>query len=141
MLRKWIMLAIAGLAMTALTTSGGALAQNLPTAVTQTQGLKRIPLQKFDVPPGEREAIVAIVEIAPNTDVARHTHPGPETNYVLEGGLTLNVEGQPPKMFKAGDSGYVPAGVPHAARTGPDGAKLVVIYIVEKGKPLATPTP
>jgi quercetin dioxygenase-like cupin family protein len=141
MFKKSIMLAIAGLAITALTAAGGAPAQNLPTAVTQTQGLKRIPLQKFDVPPGEREAIVAIVEIAPNTDVARHTHPGPETNYVLEGDLTLNAEGQPPRMLKAGDSSYVPAGIPHAARSGANGAKLVVIYIVEKGKPLATPAP
>jgi quercetin dioxygenase-like cupin family protein len=81
------------------------------------------------------------VEIAANSDVARHIHPGPETNYILEGELTLNVEGQLPKMLKPGDSAYVPAGTPHAARTGPNGAKLLVVYIVEKGKPLATPTP
>jgi quercetin dioxygenase-like cupin family protein len=141
MFKKSIMLIGAGLAITALAAGGAALAENLPTAVTQTQGLKRIPLQKFDVPPGEREAVVAVVEIAPNTDVARHTHPGPETNYVLEGDLTLNAEGQPPKTLKAGDSAYVPAGTPHAARTGPNGAKLLVVYIVEKGKPLATPAP
>jgi quercetin dioxygenase-like cupin family protein len=141
MLKRSIVLAFAGLAITTLAAGGVALAQTLPTAVTQTQGLKRIPLQKFDVPPGEREAVVAVVEIAANSDVARHTHPGPETNYILEGELTLNVEGQPPKMLKPGDSAYVPAGTPHAARTGPTGAKLLVVYIVEKGKPLATPTP
>jgi quercetin dioxygenase-like cupin family protein len=141
MFERSIVLAGAALMITALAAGGAALAENLPTAVTQTQGLKRIPLQKFDVPPGEREAIVAVVEIAPNTDVARHTHPGPETNYVLEGDLTLNVEGQPPKMLKAGDSAYVSAGTPHAARSGAKGAKLVVVYIVEKGKPIATPAP
>jgi quercetin dioxygenase-like cupin family protein len=135
------LLAVAGFAITALAAGGAALAQKLPTAVTQTQGLKRIPLQKFDVPPGERETVVAVVEIAANTDVARHTHPGPETNYILEGDLTLNVEGQAPKILKAGDSAYVPAGTPHAARSGANGAKLLVVYIVEKGKPLATATP
>jgi quercetin dioxygenase-like cupin family protein len=141
MFKRSFVLAFAGLAITALAAGSAALAQNLPTAVTQTQGLKRIPLQKFDVPPGEREVVVAVVEIAANSDVARHTHPGPETNYILEGELTLNVEGQPPKMLKPGDSAYVPAGTPHAARTGPNGAKLLVVYIVEKGKPLAMPAP
>ena len=141
MFNRAIVPAMAGLAIAALAAGGASSADNLPTAVTQTQGLKRIPLQKFDVPPGEREAIVAVVEIAPNTDVARHTHPGPETNYVLDGDLTLNVEGQAPKILKTGDSAYVAAGTPHAARSGANGAKLVVVYIVEKGKPVATPAP
>ena len=135
MFRRSIILAIA------LTFAAPALAQNLPTAVTQTRGLKRIPLQKFDVPPGEREVISAIAEIGPNTDVARHTHPGPETDYVLEGDLTLMVGDEPPKMFKTGDSFYVPANTPHAAHSGANGAKVLAVYIVEKGKPLATPAP
>jgi quercetin dioxygenase-like cupin family protein len=107
----------------------------------QTQGLKRIPLQKFDVPPGEREAVQGIAEIAPNTDVARHTHPGPESSYMLDGDLTLQVQGQPDKTVKAGDSFYIPAGTPHAARSGANGAKVLATYIVEKGKPLASPAP
>jgi quercetin dioxygenase-like cupin family protein len=138
--KKSIVLAIAALAVTALAVGGAALAQNLPTAVTQTKGLKRIPLQKFDVPPGDRETVMAIAEIGPDTEVARHTHPGPESDYVLEGELTLTVDGQP-KSFKAGDSFYVPAGTPHAARSGANGARVLAVYIVEKGKPLASPAP
>jgi quercetin dioxygenase-like cupin family protein len=141
MFRRPTVLTIAGLAIAVLAAGGAAMAENPPAAVAQTEGLKRIPLQKFDVPPGDRETVIAVVEIAANTDVARHTHPGPETNYILEGDLTLNVEGQPPKILKPGDSAYVPAGTPHAARSGANGAKLLVVYIVEKGKPLATPTP
>jgi quercetin dioxygenase-like cupin family protein len=142
MLKTAIKLAIAACAAAALTFGGAALAQqNLPAAVTQTKGLKRIPLQKFDVPPGERETIMGIAEIAPNTDVARHTHPGPEADYVLEGDLTLMVEGQPPKELKVGDSFNVSAGTVHAARSGANGAKILVVYIVEKGKPLASPAP
>jgi quercetin dioxygenase-like cupin family protein len=105
------------------------------TPVGQTTGITRIPLQKFDVPPGERETVTAIAEIAPNTDVARHTHPGLEVDYVLEGDVTLTIEGQ------AGDSFYIPANIPHAARSGPNGAKVLATYIVEKGKPLASPAP
>jgi quercetin dioxygenase-like cupin family protein len=133
MLRNSIIIAIAALAI-----GGVALAQ---APGTQTAGLKRMIVQKFDVPPGERETVVAVVEIPANADVARHTHPGPETDYILEGDLVLNVEGVGPKTYKAGDSFYIPAGVVHGGKGGPNGAKLVATYIVEKGKPLATPAP
>ena len=93
------------------------------------------------MPPGEREAVIGIAEIAPNTDVARHTHPGPEVDYVLEGEITLMVAGQPERTFKAGDSFNVLAEMPHAARSGPNGAKVIATYIIEKGKPLASPAP
>ena len=126
------------IAAVALAAGGVALAQ---APGTQTAGLKRTLIQKFDVPPGERETVVAVVEIPPNADVARHTHPGPETDYVLEGDLILNVDGVGPKPYKAGDSFYIQAGVVHGAKGGPNGAKVVGTYIVEKGKPLATPAP
>jgi uncharacterized cupin superfamily protein len=34
----------------------------------------------------------------------RHTHPGLETSYVLDGEVTLTIDGQPPKVYKAGDA-------------------------------------
>jgi quercetin dioxygenase-like cupin family protein len=133
MLKKSIIVAVVALAVGGIAFAQGQMA---PTA-----GLKRTLIQKFDVPPGERETVVAVVEIPPNADVARHTHPGPETDYVLEGDLILNVEGVGPKPYKAGDSFYIPAGVVHGGKGGPNGAKIVGVYIVEKGKPLATPAP
>jgi quercetin dioxygenase-like cupin family protein len=134
---KSIIVAVAALAI-----GGTALAQNqMAPPVAQTQGLKRTVLQKFDVPAGDRETVTAFIEIPANTDVARHSHPGPEVDYVVDGDLTLNVDGQPPKSFKAGDSFYIPAGTVHGGRSGPNGTKLVGTYIVEKGKPLATPAP
>ena len=132
MLKKFIMIAAA------LAIGGVAFAQ---APGTQTAGLKRTIIQKFDVPAGERETVVAIIDIPPNMDVARHTHPGPETDYVLEGDLILNVEGVGPKPYKAGESFYIPAGTVHGGKTGASGAKLIGTYIVEKGKPLATPAP
>jgi quercetin dioxygenase-like cupin family protein len=137
MFMKTIIAAAAALSMGAAALAQGQMAP----PVAQTQGLKRIPLQKFDVPPGAREAVVAIAEIAPNTDVARHTHPGPEVDYVIEGEVTLTVAGQSPKTYKAGESFYVPADTPHAARSGANGSKVLATYIVEKGKPLASPAP
>jgi quercetin dioxygenase-like cupin family protein len=110
-----------------------------PAMTQQTQNIKRIPLQKFDVPGTSYETVVAIAEVAPNVNVGRHTHPGPESSYVLEGELVLLIDDKPPQPFKAGQVFNIPAGAIHDARTGPAGAKVLATYIVEKGKPLASP--
>jgi quercetin dioxygenase-like cupin family protein len=136
MLRKSIIIAIAALAV-----GGVAVAQQMPPPPAQTAGLKRTVLQKFDVPAGDRETVTALIEIPPNMDVARHTHPGPEVDYIIEGEVNLVVEGQPPKTYKAGESFEIPQGTVHGGRSGPNGTKLVGTYIVEKGKPLASPAP
>jgi quercetin dioxygenase-like cupin family protein len=103
------------------------------------QPIKRTPLQKFDVPNTNYETVIGIAEIAPNVNVGRHTHPGPESGYLLEGEFTLLVDGQPPLVVKAGDSYKVPPGAIHDARSGDKGAKVIATYVVEKGKPLASP--
>ena len=134
---KTIMVAIvATFAMT-----GMVQAQQLPAAANQTANIKRTPLQKFDVPGTNLETVIAIAEIVPNVMVGKHTHPGVEGAYIVEGELTLMVDGQPAKVVKAGDSYNVPLAAPHDAKTGPNGAKVLVTYVVEKGKPLASPAP
>jgi quercetin dioxygenase-like cupin family protein len=110
-----------------------------PAPAQQAQTIKRTPLQKFDVPGTSYETVIGIAEIAANVNVGRHTHPGPESGYLLEGEFTLLVEGQPPLLLKAGDSYKVPPGAIHDARSGDKGAKVIATYVVEKGKPLATP--
>lgn len=113
--------------------------QQLPAATQQTQTIKRIPLQKFDVPGTNYETVIGMAEIVPNVTIGRHTHPGPESGYMLEGDMVLMVEGQPDKTVKAGESYQVPSGAVHDAKTGPKGAKVIATYVVEKGKPLASP--
>ena len=113
--------------------------QQPPALAQQAQTIKRTPLQKFDVPGTNYEAVIGIAEIAPNVNVGRHTHPGPESGYVLEGEFTLLVDGQPLLPLKAGDSYKVPSGAIHDARSGEKGAKVIATYVVEKGKPLASP--
>jgi quercetin dioxygenase-like cupin family protein len=100
---------------------------------------KRIPLQKYDVPGTQLESVIGIAEIAPNVLIGRHTHPGPESGYLLEGEFVLMIDGQPPKPLKAGESYQVPSGAIHDAKSGPNGAKVLAVYIVRKGEPLATP--
>jgi quercetin dioxygenase-like cupin family protein len=117
----------------------GVLNAPQPAPAQQAQTIKRTPLQKFDVPGTSYETVIGIAEIAANVSVGRHTHPGPESGYLLEGEFTLLVEGQPPLLLKAGDSYKVPPGAIHDARSGDKGAKVIATYVVEKGKPLASP--
>jgi quercetin dioxygenase-like cupin family protein len=119
-------------AVVMLAFAGAALAQ-APAPI------KRTPLQKFDVPGTGYETVIGIAEIVPNVNIGRHTHPGPESGYMLEGEMTLLVDGQPPKPLKAGDSYQIPPGAIHDAKTGAAGAKVIATYVVEKGKPLASP--
>ena len=105
----------------------------------QPQAIKRTILQKSDVPGTNYETVFGIAEIAPNADVAAHTHPGTESGYLIEGSLTLNVKDQPTREVKAGESLFIPASAPHSGRAGPNGAKVLAAWVVEKGKPLASP--
>ena len=105
------------------------------------QTIKRTPLQRFDVPGTSYETVIGLAEVGPNVAIGRHTHPGPESGYMLEGEMVLIVQGQPDKLVKAGESYQVPAGAVHDGRSGPQGAKVIATYVVEKGKPLASPAP
>ncbi|MET4387710.1 quercetin dioxygenase-like cupin family protein [Bradyrhizobium sp. F1.4.3] len=110
-------------------------------AYAQQPGIKRTPLQKIDFPEGYT-TVTAIAEVPPGGAAGRHTHPGVETGYVLEGEADLLVEGQPDKHLKAGDSYVIPAGVVHDAKThGDKPLKIMGIYIFDKTKPLASPAP
>ena len=110
------------------------------TAAASAQGIKRTPLQDIKYPAGHH-IVTVIAEIGPNVLAGRHTHPGVDTGYVLDGEATLMVEGQPDKVLKAGDSYAVPAGIPHDIKTSDKGLKIMAVYVVEDGKPVATPAP
>lgn len=106
----------------------------------QSTGIKRTVLKKEDVSVPGREAVVASVELAPGVVAGRHTHPGDEISYVTEGEGELLIDGEDPRRVKAGEAFVIKAGVIHDARnTGAVPMKLVGVYVVEKGKPLASP--
>ena len=108
----------------------------------QPAAFKRTVLQKADLSTPGREVVQALVEIPGGVRPGKHTHPGEEVGYVLEGTLVLWVEGKPTVTIKAGDSFFVEAGRPHeTANEGPTMAKILATYTVEKGKPLATSLP
>lgn len=104
----------------------------------QQPGFTRVELQRHDLSTPGRETVQVRAEFSPGGMVGKHTHPGEEVAYVLEGTIELEVEGKS-RTLKAGDSFFVPAGTVHAAKNGGStAAKVLATYIVEKGKPLAT---
>jgi quercetin dioxygenase-like cupin family protein len=111
-----------------------------PAALAQgTPPITRTPLQTFDVPGTNYQTVIGIAQIVPNVSVGRHTHPGPESGHMLEGEMVLIFDGQPSKTVKAGESYQIASGMVHDVKTGPQGAKVIATYVVEKGKPLASP--
>jgi len=133
---SWLVLLPCGLTAEALAD------EPKPAAVTQAApGLKRTFLQKTDVPGTSYEATVLRLELAPNFEIGRHTHPGPEISYLLEGDVTYMVDGQPPVQLSSGGSISFPMGTVHAAKVGPKGAVMVNTYVLEKGQPLLTKLP
>ncbi len=109
----------------------------------QPDAPKRNILTKQDLSgfPGH-EGVVALVEFAPGAQEPKHTHPGDVFGYVQEGSLTLHVEGQPTATVKQGEVFFVPAGKVHwGVNAGTATVKTVATFVVEKGKPLASPAP
>src|SRR5262245_1003089 len=103
-------------------------------------GIRRTDLQTHDLSIPGREVVQQMTELQPGVVVARHTHPGEEVSVMLEGELLLEVAGKPPVTLKAGQAFTVPMGAAHGVKnTGSTPVKLLVTYIVEKGKPLRSP--
>jgi quercetin dioxygenase-like cupin family protein len=106
-------------------------------AQAQLVGARRIDLQRHDLSVPGREVIQTIVELEPGTTAPRHSHPGEEIIYVLEGTWEYTLDGKPPVVLTAGDVLFVPAGTIHSARNvGTGRGRELATYIVEKGKPL-----
>ena len=121
-------------AVIVLTGAGAAL---LITETEAQQGIKRTDALRHDLGVPGREVIQVRVDFAPGVAFPRHSHPGAEVAYVLEGTLEYQLEGEAPVTLKAGDVLFIPAGKIHAVKNvGSGNAAELATYIVEKGKPL-----
>ena len=108
----------------------------------QQPAFKRTVLQQADLSSPGREVVQAVADFEPKATPGRHTHPGEEIGYILEGTFLIEQEGKAAVTLKAGGTFLIPAGTVHnATNTGSAPGKILATYIVEKGKPLATPAP
>ena len=113
------------------------------SAPALAQEFKRTVLQRVDVPLGvPHESVFGMGEVPPGVSAGRHTHPGVEMLVVVDGEVDFMIEGEAPKHLKSGDSMLVPVGKAHDVRgAGSSTAKIISTWMVEKGKPMATPAP
>ena len=109
-------------------------------AFAQAPEIKRTPLQTVQLSTPGKVAIQMIVEVAPGGTIPRHTHPGEEIAYIMSGELVLLVDGKESKVVKTGESFSVPEGSIHGGKNASSAAAtLLVTYVVDKDKPVATP--
>src|SRR5215510_792677 len=117
------------------------LAAIIAPVAAQAQGITRQLMQTTEFPEGY-QTVTGVATIAPGACAGRHIHPGLETSYMLEGEITVKVEGKPDQKFKAGDSFQIPIAAKHdACNAGGAPAKVMAIYVIERGKPIASPAP
>jgi quercetin dioxygenase-like cupin family protein len=119
----------------AMLIAGSGLAFHVTHA--QQQGIKRTDALRHDLSVAGREVIQVRVDFDPGAAFGKHSHPGAEVAYVLEGMLEYQFQNEPPVTLKAGEALFIPAGTIHAAKNvGTGNAAELATYIVEKGKPL-----
>lgn len=126
--KTWVLIAIIIL---------GIIAFLIPNQLAAQTGIKRTDLQKHDLSIPGRETVQARIDFEPHTAFGKHSHPGEEVIYVLEGSLEYQINEEQPITLKAGEVLFIPAGVLHSAKNSSNAkASELATYIVEKGKPI-----
>jgi quercetin dioxygenase-like cupin family protein len=113
------------------------LAATGPSALAQHRSV----LQTIDFPPGY-QTLMVIAELAPGSCTGRHSHPGIESAYVLEGEAVAKFDSKPDLPLKAGRPlNFAPGEVHNVCNVGSGRFKALAHYIIEKDKPLVTHAP
>ena len=128
-------IAVAGTA--SLLPSRLAAARRSEAPSVQLPGITRTDLMQYDLSVPGREVVQALVGIPHGEAAPRHSHPGEEIAYVVEGVLEYRLEGRPPVTVKAGEALFIPHGAVHVVtNVGSGNAIELATYFAEKGKPL-----
>src|SRR5574341_545909 len=134
MLKRAVLL----LALVSVASLGGAAwAQSSGLNVTTILQASTTPAgQPIQFPLFRNQLTARLVEIAPGGQVGRHMHPVPVLVYILEGEVTVEADGQPPRTYKAGQAGVEVMNIWHnGLNRGAVPVKFLVIYAGEEGKP------
>jgi quercetin dioxygenase-like cupin family protein len=126
------------IAAIAFAATGGWLAN------AQQQTIKRTDLLKVDLPDIKGSQMnVWIADFAPGADTGRHIHPTPRFVYVLEGTLTMEMEGKPAQAFKAGQSFVEMPNMVHAIKntSTTEPAKSLAFQYAAEGQALQANAP
>jgi quercetin dioxygenase-like cupin family protein len=99
------------------------------------QRLVHSPAEGIDVflltPDTVRQMMPMVLHFEPGAGLAEHgRHPGEEWVHILEGRLSLEVDGAEPVVLAAGDSAYYPSDRPHLFRN-PDPRRRLRLICVD----------
>jgi quercetin dioxygenase-like cupin family protein len=92
--------------------------------------------QALQYPHGKPEVTALLVEIAPGGQTGRHKHPAPAVAYILEGTLTVAIDGHGEKAFTAGQSLIEAENIWHnGMNRGKTPVKILAVFVGERGTP------
>lgn len=127
------------IAAVALVTLIGVAPQAALSQEVRLGDIGRTNLMKEDLSIPGRQVVQVRVDFPPGVSAVRHSHPGEELVYVIEGALEYHLDGRAPVTLKAGDVLLIPYGTPHAVKNvGNGNAAELATYIVEKNQPLSS---
>lgn len=138
MRQTWMAAAVAAIAAATIFANDARIAP----ANAEEAAIKRTELMSVTLGVAEGlDGVMVISELPPNGVAPRHTHPADELSYVLEGAIELEIDGQAPVVYEAGETYHIPPGVVHAARNPSDSAttRILVFWTAKAGEPLTTP--
>src|SRR5580658_2022069 len=122
--------------------SGAAILAMMVLCGAEKPAAKFSELQRRQIRGTELEGVTTVAEIPPGATSARHSHPGEDFGYLIEGTIVLMVDGKPPQTVHAGETFFTERGQIHNARNiGTTMARAVDTYVIDKGKPGITPAP
>jgi quercetin dioxygenase-like cupin family protein len=107
----------------------------------QAPAITRTVLNRADLAVAGQEAVTARADFPAGGATGRHTHPGDEVSYVVEGTLTLEVDGAAARTLKAGEAFHVPSGKVHNVTAQGGRAVVVANYLIKKGDTATVPAP
>src|ERR1700710_969147 len=128
------LLACAGLVIAISATSeGGSFAQDAAPPQKVKLRMKNEVVSSVS----SKEAYMIDIDWGVGSSTGRHIHPGDEYAEIVEGELQLNIEGQPAKIVKAGETYHNLAGIVHETKNvSGKPARSIAVLIIDKGKPI-----
>ncbi len=82
-----------------------------------------------------KEVIISMVELPPGAKSPKHTHPGEEYAFVIEGEAIQMIGQNAEETVRPGKVAPIPYGQPHYVRTDKGPLRAIVFRIHDAGKP------
>jgi quercetin dioxygenase-like cupin family protein len=104
-----------------------------------TDGVVRVQLQRLASPNPGWDIVQTRFEIPVGKESGRHTHPGPEVGYIIQGDVIIEFDDRPTITLHSGSPFLIPTGVVHNARNiGQVQTMMLSTYVIDASKPLVT---